>query len=223
MTLSNGKSLDLYKANALCRVRKYFIWEQKEHQAKDYMEENKDGGAPSKKIKVQHQEFFLNHQQLISRLLVGKEEQWIIIVDSSVISLIEARIEHYFDILIWTYMDNKGEIFFVPYKCSRYFLMDFDLEIYVCLWIWLFSWWKDFYWLIEKVKSCILLIREFFLIKKIQECVCKEGLEKIAILTWIWVLKNNKPFTLQVNYYASRPKHLSIFGGIRRIAMQFLG
>ena len=51
MTLSNGKSLDFYKANALRREGKRFLCEQKGHQAKDCTGEKKDGGAPSEKSK----------------------------------------------------------------------------------------------------------------------------------------------------------------------------
>lgn len=44
---------------------------------------------------------------------VGKEKQCVNFIDSSMISLIEARIEHYFDFLICTYPDNKEKTFFL--------------------------------------------------------------------------------------------------------------
>lgn len=49
MTLSNGKSLDFYKANALLHEGKWFLCEQQEHQTKDCIGEKKDDGAPSEK------------------------------------------------------------------------------------------------------------------------------------------------------------------------------
>jgi hypothetical protein len=51
MTLSNGKSLDFYKANVLCRKGKCLFCKQKGHQAKNCTGEKKDGGAPSEKSK----------------------------------------------------------------------------------------------------------------------------------------------------------------------------
>lgn len=51
MTLSDGRSLDFYKVNALCRERKCFIYEHNEHQAKDCTVEIKDGGAAFEKSK----------------------------------------------------------------------------------------------------------------------------------------------------------------------------
>jgi hypothetical protein len=58
MTLSNGKSLDFYKANALRREGKCFLCEPKGHQAKDCMGEKKDGGAPSEKTKFKIKKYF---------------------------------------------------------------------------------------------------------------------------------------------------------------------
>ena len=58
MTLSNGKSLDFYKANALRREGKCFLCEQKGHQAKDCTGEKKDGGAPSEKSKFKTKKDF---------------------------------------------------------------------------------------------------------------------------------------------------------------------
>jgi hypothetical protein len=37
------------------------------------------------------------------------------------------------------------------------------------------------------------------------------------------VLKDKKPLTLQVYYDVPMPKKMNIFGGTRRLAMQFLG
>jgi hypothetical protein len=58
MTLSNGKSLDFYKANALRREGKCFLCEQKGHQAKDCTGEKNDGGAPSEKLKFKTKKDF---------------------------------------------------------------------------------------------------------------------------------------------------------------------
>jgi hypothetical protein len=62
--------------------------------------------------------------------VVGKEEQGVNFVDSTLISLIKAKIDHSFDIIICTYPDNKQETLFVPCKRSLDFLMDFHSEIY---------------------------------------------------------------------------------------------
>ena len=58
MTLSNGNSLDFYKANALRREGKCFLCEQKGHQAKDCTGEKKDGGASSEKSKFKTKKDF---------------------------------------------------------------------------------------------------------------------------------------------------------------------
>ena len=58
MTLSNGKSLDFYKVNALRREGKYFLCEQKGHQANDCTGEKKDRGASSEKSKFKTKNFF---------------------------------------------------------------------------------------------------------------------------------------------------------------------
>jgi hypothetical protein len=58
MTLSNGKSLDFYNANALRREGKCFLCEQKGHQAKDYTGEKKDGEAPFEKSKFKTKKDF---------------------------------------------------------------------------------------------------------------------------------------------------------------------
>ena len=63
-------------------------------------------------IKVQNQEEFLNHQQLISGHDVGKEKQCVNFVDSSLIVFIEANIKIYFHFLICTYPDNNFKTFF---------------------------------------------------------------------------------------------------------------
>ena len=58
MTLSNGKSLDFYKANALCREGKCFLCEQKGHLTKGYTREKKNGRAPSEKSKFKTKKDF---------------------------------------------------------------------------------------------------------------------------------------------------------------------
>jgi hypothetical protein len=58
----------------------------------------------------------LNRQQLTGELPVGEEEQCVNFVDSSLVALIEAKIEHSFDILICKYSNNKEETLSVPCK-----------------------------------------------------------------------------------------------------------
>ena len=72
----------------------------------------------------------MNRQQLTSGLPVGEEEQCVNFVDSSLISLIEAKIEHSFDFLVCTYPNNKEDTLSVPCKRSLNLLMNFHSEIY---------------------------------------------------------------------------------------------
>ena len=128
----------------------------------------------------------MNHQQLTCGLHVGKEEQCLNFVDSTLISLVKAKIEHSFDNLICTHPNNKEETFFVPCKRSLDFLMDFRSEIYCkCMFVNLTSLMMEIFPLAHRVgKGCILLIQELaFFYLKTQECVCKEGFEIIAIVT----------------------------------------
>ena len=52
---------------------------------------------------------------------VGKQEQCINLVDNSLRSLIDAKIEYYFDFIICTYPDNKEGTLSVP--CNARFLL----------------------------------------------------------------------------------------------------
>ncbi len=81
MTLSNGKSLDFYKANALRREGKCFLCEQKGHQANDCMGEKKDGGAPSEKLKFKtKKDFLIANSLLVSSLLVKRNNVLILLI-----------------------------------------------------------------------------------------------------------------------------------------------
>ena len=61
------------------------------------------------------------------------------------------------------------------------------------------------------------------MIEKHKSVFVKRALKGLQLLLEFQVLKDNKPLTLQVYYDAPRPKNLNIFGGTRRLAMQFLG
>ena len=65
--------------------------------------------------------------------------------------------------------------------------------------------------------------RACFFIEKHKSVFVKRALKGLQLLLEFQVLKDNKPLTLQVYYDAPRPKTLNIFGGTRRLTMQFLG
>jgi hypothetical protein len=151
----------------------------------------------------------LNRQQLTCGLPVGKEEKCLNFVDSTLISLIKAKIEHSLDVLICTYPENKEETLLVPCKCSLGFLMDFHLEIYgKCMFVNLTSLMMDIFPLAHREgKGCTLLIQELaFFIEKHKTVFVKRALKELQLLLRFQVLKDNKPLTLQVYYDAPRPK-----------------
>jgi hypothetical protein len=61
------------------------------------------------------------------------------------------------------------------------------------------------------------------LIEKHKSVFVKRALKGLQLLFKLQVLKDKKPLTLQVYYDVPRPKSLNVFGGTRRLAMQFLG
>ena len=76
----------------------------------------------------------------------------------------------------------------------------------------------------EKVKRLHSFdTRACFFIEKQRSVFVKNALKELQLLLEFQVLKDNKPLTLQVYYDAPRPKTLNIFGGTRRLTMQFLG
>jgi len=163
---------------------------------------------------------------LTSGLSVGKEEQYVNFIDSSLISLIEAKIEHSFDFLICTYPNNKEETFSIPCKRSLNLLMDFHLEIYgKCMFVNLTSLMMERFPLAfrEGKRLDSFYTRACFFIEKHKSVLVKRALKGLQLLLEFQVLKDNKPLILQVYYDAPRPKNLDIFGGTRRLAMQFLG
>ena len=167
----------------------------------------------------------MNRQQLTSGLPVGEEEQCVNFVDSSLISLIEAKIEHSFDFLVCTYPNNKEDTLSVPCKRSLNLLMNFHSEIYgKCMFVDLTSLRMERFPLAyrEGKRLHSFDTRACFFIEKHKSVFVKRALKGLQLLLEFQVLKDNKPLTLQVYYDAPRPKTLNIFGGTRRLTMQFL-
>jgi hypothetical protein len=140
--------------------------------------------------------------------------------------LIEAKIEHSFDFLICKYSNNKEETHFVLCKRSLNLLMDFHSEIYgKCMFVDLTSLMMERFPLAyrEGKRLHSFDTRACFLIEKHKSVFVKRALKGLQLLHEFQVLKDKKPLTLQVYYDVPRPKSLNIFGGTRRLAMQFLG